>query len=58
MGTWITVYYNGGHAFIQIAGLRFDTSLPDDGESGPGWSNDFRAGLANGPFQRRHFPGL
>lgn len=58
MGAWITVYYNGGHMFIQIAGLRFDTSVPDDGESGPGWSKDFEAGLANGPFRRRHFPGL
>ena len=57
-GSWITVYYNGGHAFITIAGLRFDTSIPDDGRSGPGWSKDVKAGLVNGPFKRRHYAGL
>ena len=36
LGGWITVYYNGGHAFVTIAGLRFDTSMPDDGRGGPG----------------------
>ncbi len=25
-GPWITVYANGGHAYVVIAGLRFDTS--------------------------------
>ena len=24
-GRWITVYANGGHAFLMVAGLRFDT---------------------------------
>ena len=57
-GGWITVYYNGGHTFVAIAGLRFDTSVPDDGESGPGWSKDVKAGLVNGPFRKRHFAGL
>ena len=57
-GGWITVYYNGGHAFMSIAGLRFDTSIPDDGQSGPGWSKDVKAGLVNGPFKRRHYEGL
>jgi hypothetical protein len=28
-GRWITVYAHGGHAFIKVAGLRFDT----------GWAN-------------------
>lgn len=32
-GSWITVYANPGHAFIVIAGLRFDTS----GGAGPRW---------------------
>jgi hypothetical protein len=41
-----------------IAGLRFDTSIPDDGAEGPGWSKDVKAGLVNGPFQKRHFLGL
>jgi len=57
-GSWITVYYNGGHAYVVIAGLRLDTSLPDDGADGPGWSKDVRAGLVNGPFKKRHYPGL
>src|SRR5438094_280729 len=34
-GQWITVYTNPGHAFVIIAGLRFDTSGP--GERGPRW---------------------
>jgi hypothetical protein len=57
-GTWITVYTNPGHAYVVIAGLRFDTSIPDDDESGPGWSKDVKAGLVNGPFQKRHYLGL
>jgi hypothetical protein len=57
-GTWITVYTNPGHAYVVIAGLRFDTSIPDDGSEGPGWSKDVKAGLVNGPFQKRHYVGL
>lgn len=57
-GAWITVYYNGGHAFVEIAGLRFDTSIPDDGDSGPGWSKSVKAGFVNGPFKKRHYRGL
>ena len=25
-GQWVTIYANGGHAFMVVAGLRFDTS--------------------------------
>jgi hypothetical protein len=57
-GSWITVYFNGGHAYVVIAGLRFDTSAPDDGASGPGWSKDVRRGKVNGPFKKRHYLGL
>jgi hypothetical protein len=57
-GSWITVYTNPGHAYVVIAGLRFDTSIPDDGQEGPGWSKDVKAGLVNGPFRKRHFAGL
>lgn len=57
-GSWITVYYNGGHAFVEVAGLRFDTSIPDDGDQGPGWSSDVKAGFVNGPFKKRHPAGL
>ena len=52
-GKWITVYAHGGHAFVEIAGLRFDTSMPDDGQSGPGWSADVKKGLRNGKFKKR-----
>jgi hypothetical protein len=40
-GKWITVYANGGHAFMVIAGIRFDTSAAGDPTvqhgSGPRW---------------------
>ena len=40
-GRWITVYAHSGHAFVIVAGLRFDTasydSGPNAGESGPRW---------------------
>ena len=34
-GRWITVYANGGHAFMFVAGLRLDTS--GSGGRGPRW---------------------
>jgi hypothetical protein len=41
VGMWITVYTNPGHAFIEIAGIRFDTSSEADPHppsgSGPRW---------------------
>jgi cell wall-associated NlpC family hydrolase len=41
LGQWITVYTNPDHAFVEIAGIRFDTSAEGDphptGESGPRW---------------------
>jgi len=46
-GNWITWYGDSGHVFVVIAGLRFDTSMPDDGDSGPGWSKDVSQGFAN-----------
>ena len=42
-GRWITVYANTGHAYIVVAGLRFDTAdysspgSPTAGQSGPRW---------------------
>jgi hypothetical protein len=29
-GKWVTVYANSGHAFMMVAGLRFDTGYRDD----------------------------
>ncbi|MGA7397652.1 MAG: hypothetical protein WBW62_09425 [Solirubrobacterales bacterium] len=51
-GKWITVYSNPSHAYIVIAGLRFDTSMTDG--DGPGWSTSMRS--TSGKFQARH-PG-
>ncbi len=51
-GKWITVYSNSGHAYMVVAGLRFDTSMtPGDG---PGWSESKRS--TPGSFTARH-PG-
>jgi hypothetical protein len=40
-GSWITVYAHGGHGFLVIAGLRFDTGYNNAG-SGPRWSEQMR----------------
>jgi hypothetical protein len=54
-GEWITVYAHGGHAYIVVAGLRFDTSLRDPDapgpRSGPRWSRTLRESDA---FVARH----
>jgi cell wall-associated NlpC family hydrolase len=52
-GEWITVYANGGHAWMTIAGLRFDTS--GTGGNGPRWSTQTRSGSG---YAIRHYPGL
>jgi cell wall-associated NlpC family hydrolase len=52
-GQWITVYANAGHAFMVVAGWRFDTgALPG---SGTRWSHSMRP---TGGFVARHPPGL
>jgi Putative peptidoglycan binding domain len=38
-GSWMTTYAHGDHAYIVIAGLRFDTSGDASG-SGPRWHQD------------------
>jgi cell wall-associated NlpC family hydrolase len=52
-GRWITVYSNSGHAYMVIAGLRFDTS--GSGESGPRWRPRARSGAG---YTVRHPAGL
>jgi hypothetical protein len=39
VGTWVTVFANGGHAYMTVAGLRLDTSAADDpsNQQGPRW---------------------
>jgi hypothetical protein len=52
---WVTVYANPEHAYMIVAGLRFDTSYITDGDrTGPGWSEQMRS--ANG-FKARHPDG-
>jgi hypothetical protein len=54
-GQWITVYAHGGHAYIVVAGLRFDTSMRDRNapgpRTGPRWSRTLRKSKA---FVARH----
>ncbi|CAN5470844.1 hypothetical protein BH20ACT19_BH20ACT19_06110 [soil metagenome] len=53
MGEWITVYANGGHMFMVVAGLRFDTS--GQGRAGTRWQAEAQS--ASG-YAVRHVPGL
>jgi hypothetical protein len=59
LGRWITVYTNPGHAFVQIAGIRFDTSSEADPHpapgSGPRWRPLYRHPAG---FSSRHPSGL
>ncbi len=52
-GRWITLYANGGHVFMEVAGIRFDTS--GQRVTGSRWQNEFRG---TGGFVARHPPGL
>jgi peptidoglycan hydrolase-like protein with peptidoglycan-binding domain len=56
-GEWITVYANSGHAYVVIAGLRFDTSAYNDsgGEKGPRWRETQRPSSG---YTARHPEGL
>jgi hypothetical protein len=61
-GRWITVYTNVGHAFVEIAGIRFDTAPEGPAAprgtypgSGPRWRplwNDTSG------FEARHYEGF
>jgi hypothetical protein len=53
-GRWITIYANAGHAFMVVAGLRFDTS-GRTGDRGSRWQT---GGRSTSPFTARHPPGL
>ncbi len=39
-GKWVTVYANSGHAFLTVAGIRFDTT--DRERDGTRWHRDMR----------------
>ena len=58
IGSWITVYANAGHAWMTVAGLRFDTSAVGESlnqGSGPRWRQTMRSGAG---YTSRYSPGL
>ena len=52
-GEWITVYAHGGHVYMMVAGLRFDTSGRD--EDGTRWHE---TGASREGYAVRHPSGL
>jgi cell wall-associated NlpC family hydrolase len=52
-GEWVTIYANGGHAYMTVAGLRFDTSGRSN--NGTRWQADMRPSSG---YTIRHPPGL
>jgi cell wall-associated NlpC family hydrolase len=56
-GRWIAVFGNSGHAYMDVAGLRLDTSAADDptNQQGPRW-RPLRTD--NGGYTVRHPLGL
>jgi hypothetical protein len=52
-GQWITVWTNPSHAFVEVAGLRLDTSAAEDptGRRGPQWRTARRS---HAGFHARH----
>lgn len=58
-GEWITVYTNPGHAFIEIAGIRFDTSAEQDPNPPSGTGPRWRPVMdGTSGFMARHPAGL
>ena len=53
-GKWITIYANGGHMFMEVAGVRFDTSGAR--RTGSRWQSDRRRPSSG--YAVRHPPGL
>ena len=58
-GQWITVYTNPGHAFIEVAGIRLDTSAEQDPNPPPGTGPRWRPVMTStAGFMPRHPAGL
>jgi hypothetical protein len=59
LGQWITVYTDPAHAFVQIAGIRFDTSAEDDPNPPSGTGPRWRPLMTStAGFMARHPRGL
>jgi hypothetical protein len=55
LGQWITVYTNPGHAFVEIAGVRLDTSREGDPHPAPGTGPRWRPVMTGtGSYLARH----
>src|SRR5215207_3690519 len=52
-GRWITIYANGGHVYMVVAGIRFDTSART--QTGSRWTMEQRD---SGAFSVTHPTGL
>ena len=52
-GKWVTIYTNPTHVFLEVAGVRFDTSATRT--TGSRWANE---GRSTAGFVARHPPGL
>ena len=52
-GKWVTIYANPGHVYLEVAGIRFDTSGAR--VSGSRWQNALRDNVG---FTARHPEGL
>jgi hypothetical protein len=52
-GEWVTIYSNPGHVYMEVAGIRFDTSGART--TGSRWQNELRG---HGGFVARHPEGL
>jgi peptidoglycan hydrolase-like protein with peptidoglycan-binding domain len=52
-GQWVTIYANGGHMYMVVAGLRFDTSGRSNHNTR--WQTEQRSGDG---YTVRHPPGL
>ncbi len=52
-GKWVTIYSNPGHVYLEVAGIRFDTS--GQRVTGSRWQNELRG---HAGFVARHPPGL
>src|SRR3954454_739097 len=52
-GKWMTIYANNGHVFLEVAGIRFDTSAAKI--TGSRWINEMRP---TDGFVARHPAGL
>jgi hypothetical protein len=52
-GKWVTIYSHQGHVFMEVAGIRFDTSGAR--QTGSRWQNELRSTAG---FVARHPAGL